>query len=88
MSEDNYQDLGIDGVGPMNLSDLSIEAQAQEAFHRMAPKVPPELAERFIQMGTEACRQAASKRPDGQVSTDELVTEFEGILRNLMAGRG
>lgn len=85
MSDDGFQDLGLgEDVGPMTLSDLSTEAQAQKAFDRLSQKVPPELADEFIQLGMEACRQAAAKYPNGQVPTEELVNEFEGILRDLM----
>jgi hypothetical protein len=84
MSDDNYQDLGLDDIAPMQLSELSVEAQAQQAFHRIAPKVPEELSERFVQLGMEACKRIAANRPGGVVSTDELVTEFESILRGLI----
>lgn len=85
MSDDNYQDLGLgDDVAPMQMSDLSVEAQAQEAFNRMAPRVPQEVSERFVQLGMEACKRIAANRPGGRVGTDELVTEFEHILRELI----
>lgn len=85
MGDDNYQDLGLgDEVGPMGTSDLTVEAQAQEAFNRMAPKVPEAVSERFVQLGMEACRQIAANRPNGRVSVDELVVEFEQILRTLI----
>lgn len=83
-NDDKYQDLGLDDVAPMQMSELSVEAQAQQAFHQMAPRVPQELSERFVQLGMEACKRIAANRPGGVVGTDELVTEFEAILRDLL----
>lgn len=37
-NDDKYQDLGLDDVAPMQMSELSVEAQAQQAFHQMAPE--------------------------------------------------
>lgn len=87
MSDDKYQDLGLDDVGQGTMSELTVEAQAQEAFNRLSGKVPQELSERFIQLGMSACKEIASRRPGGVVEVDELVTEFEQILRNLIDDR-
>lgn len=84
MSNDKYQDLGLDTVGPMNLSDMSVEAQAQQAFSRLSRKVPQELSERFIQLGMSACKDIAAKSPGGVIDANVLVVEFEQILRNLI----
>jgi hypothetical protein len=85
MSDNSYQDLGLgDDVPAMSMSELTVEAQAQQAFSKLSKKVPPELSERFIQLGMNACKEIASKRPGGVVGTDELVAEFEQILRNLL----
>lgn len=37
-----------------------------------------------MQLGMEACKRIAANRPGGVVGTDELVTEFEAILRDLL----
>jgi hypothetical protein len=85
MSDKTYQDLGLgDEVPDMTMSELTVEAQAQEAFSRLSGKVPQELSERFIQLGMNACKEIAARRPGGLVGVDELVVEFEGILRNLI----
>lgn len=86
MSNEKYQDLGLgDEVGPMQMSELSIEAQTQEAFKRIGDDVPENLRARFINLALDAAKKAAVSSNE-TVDVDLLVDRFEQILRNLMDG--
>jgi methionine synthase I (cobalamin-dependent) len=86
MGKNGYQDLGLgEDVGPMQMSELSIEAQSQEAFRRIGNDVPENLRGRFVNLAIAAAKKAAVSS-DEQVDVDSLVERFERILRDLMDG--
>lgn len=86
MGKDGFQDLGLDDeVGPMQMSELSIEAQAQEAFRRIGNDVPENLRSRFVNLAIDAAKKAAVSSGE-RVDVDSLVERFERILRDLMDG--
>lgn len=86
MANKEYQDLGLgDEVGPMQLSELSVEAQTQEAFKRIGNDVPENLKSRFINLAMDAAKKAAVSSNE-RVDVDSLVDRFERILRDLMDG--
>lgn len=87
MSEDKgYQSLGLE-IGEGTFSELTVEAQATEAFARFNHKVPDELKDKFMNAATCAVRRAASGVSDPrEISVDDLIHRFEGILRELLDG--
>lgn len=87
-SDKGYQDLGLDDVGSGTFSELTVEAQATEAFARFNTRVPAEVREKFMNAAMIAVRQAAARANDPrQVGVEELVHQFEVILRDLLDGK-
>lgn len=85
--DDGLQDLGLD-IGEGTFSELTVEAQATEAFSRFNHKVPDELKEKFMNAATCAVRRAASAASDPRdISVEDLIHRFEGILRDLLDGK-
>lgn len=84
MSNNGYQDLGMDDVPSNELSELSIDAQAKEAFNRIdLSNVPEPLQARFYALAMEAAHRAAGVSSNERVSTEALVQRFKVILTNL-----
>lgn len=84
---DGYQDLGLD-IGEGTFSELTVEAQAAEAFSRFTHKVPDELKEKFMNAATCAVRKAAGEVSDPKdLRVDDLIHKFEIILRELLDGK-
>lgn len=86
VEKNNYQDLGLE-IGEGTFSELTVEAQATEAFARFNHKVPDELREKFMNAATCAVRRAAAAVNDPKdIDIDELIHKFDVILRELMNG--
>ena len=84
MSDHGYQSLGLE-LGPFETSDLTLNAQANEAFNNILHLLPDEEREHFIQRAEKAVEQASKEASSGgHVDTEILTQRFSAILREIL----